>query len=376
MVAQVGCSTAFGLQYLYRFLDAAAKQIMPPEEVTVERTRFAVQRPLGEGGFSYVYLVREVPDARGQDFALKRVLLPDGEDEDEDDDEEEGAMSRRGRFGKSAVEREIAVMRALDHPHVLPLLRAEVEPRRAQNEGGAPSRRRRAHMVFPAFAEGTMLDRCVANPPGAAFAPARLLLVGKQIATALAYMHEHPTLGPLAHRDVKPGNVLLESSMDHRGGLKAVLMDFGSCRPARTSVTDRAGALRVQERAARECTAPFRAPELFDTPSCCEIDERVDVWSLGCLLFAGAAGGRSPFEGALGQTGGSLALAVLSGKVTWPPGGAAEDDAHAPVRDAVTFLVRKDWRERPTARDAVTRIETLLERIEASSVEDDNNRRV
>ena len=84
MEAQAGCGTAFGLQYLYRFLDAAAKQIMPPEEVTVERTRFAVQRPLGEGGFSYVYLVREVPDARGQDFALKRVLLPDGEDEDED----------------------------------------------------------------------------------------------------------------------------------------------------------------------------------------------------------------------------------------------------------------------------------------------------
>jgi hypothetical protein len=87
MEAQAGCGTAFGLQYLYRFLDAAAKQIMPPEEVTVERTRFAVQRPLGEGGFSYVYLVREVPDARGQDFALKRVLLQDGQDEDEDEDE-------------------------------------------------------------------------------------------------------------------------------------------------------------------------------------------------------------------------------------------------------------------------------------------------
>jgi len=356
MEAHAGCGTAFGLQHLYRFLDAAAKQIMPPEEVTVERTRFAVQRPLGEGGFSFVFLVREVPDARGQDFALKRVLLGDGEDEDEDE-----AVS--SRFGNSAVEREIAVMRATDHPHALPLLRAEIE---SPNITETSRARRRAHMVFPAFPEGTVLDRCLANPPGAAFTKTQLLRLTKQIATALAYLHEHPRFGPLAHRDVKPGNVLIETGrMEHRGGLKAVLMDFGSCRPARVSVRDRAGALRVQERAARECTAPFRAPELFDTPSRCDLDERVDVWSLGCLLFAGANGGRSPFESALGQTGGSLALAVLSGKVAWPEE-APEDEADAALRDVVAFLLRKDWRERPTARDAVARIEARLsERAEA-----------
>lgn len=358
MEAHAGCGTAFGLQHLYRFLDAAAKQIMPPEEVTVERARFAVQRPLGEGGFSFVFLVREVPDARGQDFALKRVLLGDGEDEDEDE-----AVS--SRFGNSAVEREIAVMRATDHPHALPLLRAEIEsPKSKTSETSATSRarRRRAHMVFPAFSEGTVLDRCLANPPGAAFTKTQLLRLTKQIATALAYLHEHPRFGPLAHRDVKPGNVLLETGrMEHgTGGLKAVLMDFGSCRPARVSVRDRAGALRVQERAARECTAPFRAPELFDTPSECDLDERVDVWSLGCLLFAGANGGRSPFESALGQTGGSLALAVLSGKVAWPEAEAEDDEADAALRDVVAFLLRKDWRERPTARDAVARIEARL----------------
>lgn len=369
MEAHAGCGTAFGLQHLYRFLDAAAKQIMPPEEVTVERTRFAVQRPLGEGGFSFVFLVREVPDARGQDFALKRVLLGDGEDEDEDE-----AVS--SRFGNSAVEREIAVMRATDHPHALPLLRAEIESPKSKTETSATSRAlRRAHMVFPAFPEGTVLDRCAANPPGAAFTKTQLLRVTKQIATALAYLHEHPRFGPLAHRDVKPGNVLLETSMEHDGGLKAVLMDFGSCRPARVSVRDRAGALRVQERASRECTAPFRAPELFDTPSECDLDERVDVWSLGCLLFAGANGGRSPFESALEQTGGSLALAVLSGKVAWPEEAsdasdekrkalkkaAPDDDVPTEsLRDVVAFLLRKDWRERPTAHDAVARIEARL----------------
>jgi len=44
------------------------------------------------------------------------------------------------------------------------------------------------------------------------------------------------------------------------------------------------GPLTVQEEAEAHCTAPYRAPELFDVASQCTIDERVDTWSLGCLL--------------------------------------------------------------------------------------------
>lgn len=42
----------------------------------------------------------------------------------------------------------------------------------------------------------------------------------------------------------------------------------------------------AQEDAEAHCTAPYRPPELFDVPSHCAVDERVDVWSLGCLLCA------------------------------------------------------------------------------------------
>jgi serine/threonine kinase 16 len=49
---------------------------------------------------------------------------------------------------------------------------------------------------------------------------------------------------PYAHNDVKPGSVLLT----HRKGQSplAILMDFGSARPARRHISSRSEALQLQ----------------------------------------------------------------------------------------------------------------------------------
>lgn len=49
---------------------------------------------------------------------------------------------------------------------------------------------------------------------------------------------------PYAHNDVKPGNILIT----HRRGQapRAILMDFGSARPARRQIQSRAEALQLQ----------------------------------------------------------------------------------------------------------------------------------
>ena len=209
-------------------------------------------------------------------------------------------------------------------------------------------------MVFPAYHEGTALDRCVQRPIARAFTPTQLLSIGTQLCSALEHMHG---MG-IAHYDVKPGNVLLESVMDddsHRGGMKAVLMDFGSARVARRAVTSRQEALQLQELAERESTAPFRAPELWDCPSDASVDERVDVWSLGCTLFALASGGRSPFESAVGETGGSLALAVLSGKYGW--GESAVKEYGSGIRAAIGAMLVKDQAGRMNAAEARSSLE-------------------
>lgn len=64
----------------------------------------------------------------------------------------------------------------------------------------------------------------------------------------------------------------------------AVLTDFGSVGPSQIAINNRTQALQLQEDAQAHCSMPYRPPELYDVPSTCVVDERADVWSLGCLL--------------------------------------------------------------------------------------------
>lgn len=126
----------------------------------------------------------------------------------------------------------------------------------------------------------------------------------------------HSTGSPLSysHRDIKPANIML----DDRGD--PILMDLGSLAPSPTPITSRSLALLVQDTAGEHSTMPYRAPELFDVKTGSTIDTKVDIWSLGCTMFACLVG-KSPFEMRSEETGGSLSICVLGGDWRWPDQG-------------------------------------------------------
>src|SRR4051794_41825026 len=102
-------------------------------------------------------------------------------------------------------------------------------------------------------------------------------------------------------------------------GEQPILMDLGSLAPSPTPITSRSLALAVQDTAAEHSTMPYRAPELFDVKTGSVIDTKVDIWSLGCTMYACLVG-KSPFEARSDETGGFFWVLLV-----WGDGGGARE---------------------------------------------------
>ncbi|KAI5950328.1 ENV7 [Candida jiufengensis] len=116
---------------------------------------------------------------------------------------------------------------------------------------------------------------------------------------------------PFAHHDLKPANVMISTE-----GLP-VLIDLGSCSKARYNIRTRQQALSLTDFAQEHCTLPYRAPELLDVETGSHITESTDIWSLGCLLYC-CCFGYSPFEKLEIDQGANLNLAIAQGKYQIP----------------------------------------------------------
>ena len=123
------------------------------------------------------------------------------------------------------------------------------------------------------------------------------------VSSALAYIHQ---MG-YSHRDMKPHNILLEYTSDQI--VTPVLMDLGSMCIAKICVTSKKHALSIQELASLHTSPAYRPPELVTVPytpymmslitgnydDTLMLTESVDMWGLGCVMYA-LAFGISPFE--------------------------------------------------------------------------------
>ena len=147
-------------------------------------------------------------------------------------------------------------------------------------------------------------------------------------------------------------------------GVTPVLMDFGSLVRARKFIATRQEALELQDTAAEHSTMPYRAPELFDVKTGSTVTEKVDVWSLGCTLFA-LLYGHSPFEPPTESSlvGDSIALAVTQGQFKFPESSYVEWGAKEVVKQCLVV----DPEARPSVRDIRHLVEEIITRMENES---------
>nr|XP_025046806.1 serine/threonine-protein kinase 16 isoform X2 [Pelodiscus sinensis] len=146
--------------------------------------------------------------------------------------------------------------------------------------------------------------------------------------------------------DLKPTNVLLDDAE------QPVLMDLGSMNRARIEVKGSRQAMAVQDWAAQRCTISYRAPELFTVESDCVIDERTDIWSLGCVLYC-MMFGEGPFDMVF-QKGDSVALAVQN-QLRVPPTGRYS----ASLEHLLSSMMVVNPQERPHVSQILDQLEGL-----------------
>ncbi|MEI8019100.1 MAG: serine/threonine-protein kinase [Schlesneria sp.] len=128
------------------------------------------------------------------------------------------------------------------------------------------------YLVMP-FVPGESLQQRL-NRKGA-FEVVDVLRIGQQVAEGLAAAHAQG----LVHRDIKPGNILLERNVE-----RVLLTDFGLARAADDASLTQSGVIAG--------TPQFMSPEQAHGE---QIDHRTDLFSLGTVLYTLLAG-HSPFR--------------------------------------------------------------------------------
>jgi serine/threonine-protein kinase len=203
---------------------------------------YSLQRELGRGGMGIVYLARDVQLDR--DVAIK--VLPSHLAQQ---------ASHRERFL-----REARTAAGLSHPHIVPIHRV--------GEAGG--------FVFfvMSYVEGeTLGERLRRRGP---LPPAEAARVMREVAWALAYAHGRG----IVHRDVKPDNILLETTTG-----RALVTDFGIASGGSHAGPDTDPGKLMG-------TAHFMSPE---QGAGLGVDGRSDLYALGVVGYLSVSG-RLPFE--------------------------------------------------------------------------------
>jgi tRNA A-37 threonylcarbamoyl transferase component Bud32 len=206
--------------------------------------RYLIEELLGQGGMSSVY--KAVDPNLKRAVAIKMIhphLTSDSE------------FVRR-------FEVEAAAVAQLRHPNIIQVYDFNHD----QNV---------YYMVLEFVPGETLYDRLYRlNKDGRQLSQEEIVDIGASVGKAVAYAHKRGMI----HRDVKPANVMLNVQGE------AILTDFG--------ITKIVGDTQHTATGAVVGTALYMAPEQIKGEA---IDPRVDIYSLGVMLFEMAAG-RRPFE--------------------------------------------------------------------------------
>jgi len=270
--------------------------------------RYQVERILGEGGMATVYLAQEQKHHRKVAVKVMRPELA-------------------ATLGADRFLREVQVAAQLSHPHILPMY----------DSGEADGL---LYYVMPYVEGETLKER---REKDGRMRVEDALRLAREVADALAYAHARGII----HRDIKPGNILLQSG-------HALVADFGIAR----ALGGEGEALTQTGLAVG--TPQYMAPEQATGER--EVDGRADIYALGAVMYEMMAG-EPPFTG-------PTARAIVTRSLTERPRSltASREGLDPAVNSAVMKALAKDPADRFTnAQEMVGALDRVLEGVRSGS---------
>jgi serine/threonine protein kinase/tetratricopeptide (TPR) repeat protein len=228
---------------------AAALHREPTELIGGRIGPYRLLEEIGEGGFGVVYMAEQSEPVRRR-VALKVIKL---------------GMDTRQVIARFEAERQALAL--MDHPHIATVLDA------GSTTNGRP------FFVMELCAGTPITEYCREH---ALSIPARLELAG-QVCRAVQHAHQKGVI----HRDIKPGNVLVET---RDGRPFARVIDFGIAKATEARLTERT---YFTEHRQMIGTPEYMSPEQAE--GLADVDTRTDVYALGVLLYE-LLSGRTPHD--------------------------------------------------------------------------------
>ncbi len=246
---------------------------------------YRITRTIGRGRMGVVF--EGVADGR-EPVAIKVVTTELSQDE---------VFVRR-------FQREVAAAQKISHPHVVPVLGAG-------EEGGLP------YLVQALIAGGSLHDRLVKDGALDLATTVRML---RGPAEGIDALHA----SGLVHRDIKPGNILLD-------GETAYVTDFGLAKDSQASNLTRPGQALG--------SLDYMAPEQIRGE---DVSAATDVYALGCMIHE-CLTGTPPF-------GGRPSMRVLFAHLQEEPPDLSSVSGITPaIAKAINRAMEKEAEDRPAS---------------------------